>query len=182
MKDPNKSWFGPMAAFFAMCVLLLAALLVFTRVTRAAVPESRAASKAAPSGTAQVLPDVLVHKSPGCVCCELWVKHLRGNGFKVRVNETTALAAIKKQVGVPAGKGSCHTAIAGRLFVEGHVPADAIKSALATNAKARGLVLAGMPGGAPGMAAPPGGAKPYTVEWVDSKGATHPFRTYTPKS
>lgn len=46
MKDPKKFKFGPMTAFLAMCVLLLVALVVFTRVTRAAVPEGRAASKA----------------------------------------------------------------------------------------------------------------------------------------
>ncbi|WP_262407789.1 DUF411 domain-containing protein [Stenotrophomonas maltophilia] len=184
MKDQNKRKISPMLAFFAMCILLLVLLVAFTRVAGAVPAADRSApvtTKAMALKEGQLLPDVLVHKSPGCVCCELWVKHLRGHGFKVRVNETTALAAIKKQVGIPAGKGSCHTALVGGLFVEGHVPADAIKAALATRTGARGLVLPGMPGGAPGMAAPPGGAKPYTVEWVDAKGATHPFRTYTPK-
>lgn len=177
MKNGRMS---PKLGLLAMCVALLVLLVVITRVAHASpggdTDRGRAPHAAAPG---QVLPMVVVHKNPGCECCELWAMHLRRSGFKVQVVESRDLGAFKARVGVPAGKGSCHTAQAGGLFVEGHVPADAIKAALATHA-VRGLVLPGMPGGAPGMPEPPGGTRAFTAEWVDAHGATRPFRTYTP--
>lgn len=183
MKYQSKKKSSPMQASFAIRILLLVLVAAMTGSAFAESSPHRSAAanpKTLSAKNAQALPEMVVHKNPGCVCCDLWAQHLRGHGFTVLVKETAELAAFKKKVGVPAGKYSCHTALVGGLFVEGHVPADAIKAALAKPTGARGLVLPGMPGGAPGMPAPPSGAKPYTVEWVDAKGATHPFRTYTP--
>ena len=130
------------------------------------------------AATDTTLPAVLVHKDPNCGCCTGWVEHLRRHGFQVAVNETSDLEPIRKRLGVPAGKGSCHTAEVGRYVVEGHVPAADIKRLIALRDDSRGLVLPGMPIGSPGMEMPDGRVQRYTVERVDAGGVTHPFATH----
>lgn len=127
------------------------------------------------SVTPASLPLVTVHKSPTCGCCKLWVEHLQRAGFPVQVVETDDLAPIKAQVGVPPGRGSCHTAQVAGYFVEGHVPADDIVRLLTERPDARGLALPGMPIGSPGMEVPSGAVQPYTVELVAKDGSTTAF-------
>lgn len=124
------------------------------------------------------LPAVVVHKSPSCGCCALWVTHMREAGFSVDVRDSDNLEPVKKRLGVPLGKGSCHTAQVGQLVVEGHVPAEDIKRLLAARDGARGLVLPGMPMGSPGMEMPDGRVQRYTVERVNADGSTSPFATH----
>lgn len=145
-----------------------------------AQPKPEPASQANVAGTVATgpLPTVLVHKSPTCGCCSKWVEHMRTAGFEVKVNDTDDLEPIKKRLGVPLGKGSCHTAEIGRLVVEGHVPAADIKRLLAANDGARGLVLPGMPAGSPGMELPDGRVQRYTVEKVNADGSTSPFASH----
>ena len=121
------------------------------------------------------LPVVVVTKSPTCGCCKGWVEHMRKSGFTVEVHDVLNLDPVKTRVGVPAGKGSCHTAEVGGYFVEGHVPAEDIKRLLAEKPAAKGLVLPGMPLGSPGMELPDGRTQPYTVELVSNDGSTHAF-------
>jgi hypothetical protein len=118
------------------------------------------------------LPRVIVHKSPSCGCCGAWVDHMREEGFAVEVRETDNLEPVKSRLGVPFGKGSCHTAEVGGYFVEGHVPASDVRRLLAERPDARGLALPGMPIGSPGMEAPDGRVQPYTVELVEKNGTT----------
>lgn len=118
---------------------------------------------------------MVVHKSPYCGCCKLWVEHMRGAGFAVEVRESNNLHPIKERLGVPVGKGSCHTAQVGGYFIEGHVPAEDVKRLLAERPDARGLTVPGMPKGSPGMEVPDGSADPYTVELVGKDGSTTPF-------
>lgn len=124
------------------------------------------------------LPPMIVHKSPTCGCCELWVEHVRAAGFRVEVRHADNLNPIKERLGVPYAKGSCHTAEVGGYVVEGHVPAQDIKRLLAEKPDAKGLVLPGMPLGSPGMEAPDGRTQPYTVELVDRQGATSAFANH----
>lgn len=142
------------------------------------VPAVPAHVSGTPAATRATLPKVLVHKSPTCGCCTGWVEHLRRHGFAVDVRETGALEPIRKRLGVPAGKGSCHTAEVGGLVIEGHVPAGDIKRLLASPVDARGLVLPGMPMGSPGMEMPDGREQRYTVEKVNADGSTTPFATH----
>ena len=121
------------------------------------------------------LPLVTVHKSPTCGCCKLWVTHLQHAGFPVQVVEAEDLTPIKAQVGVPPGRGSCHTAQVDGYFVEGHVPADDIVRLLTERPDARGLALPGMPVGSLGMEVSSGAGEPYTVQLVARDGTTTAF-------
>jgi hypothetical protein len=121
---------------------------------------------------------MVVHKSPTCGCCSAWVDHMRAAGFQVEVRETDNLHPIKARVGVPPGKGSCHTAEIGGYFIEGHVPAKDVKRLLSQKPDAKGLVLPGMPAGSPGMELPDGRTEPYTVELVHPDGSTGAFATH----
>lgn len=143
--------------------------------------EATAAISSAPPPATQTpgaLPTVLVHKSPTCGCCTAWVEHMRKAGFTVQIDETEALDPIRQRLGVPFGKGSCHTAEIDGLVVEGHVPAEDVKRLLANRGEARGLVLPGMPLGSPGMEMPDGRVQRYTVERINADGTTAPFATH----
>jgi hypothetical protein len=124
------------------------------------------------SGGVADLPLAIVHKTPTCGCCKLWAEHLRHAGFVVEVRDADDLGPIKEKLGIPYGKGSCHTAEIGGYFVEGHVPANDIKRLLAERPDAKGLTVPGMPLGSPGMEMPDGTVEPYAVELVGKDGAT----------
>ena len=127
---------------------------------------------------ATALPLVEVYKSPACGCCGGWVTHLRQSGFPVEVHEVEDLEPVRKQFGVPYGKGSCHTARVDGYVVEGHVPAGDIRRLLAERPNARGLVLPGMPAGSPGMETPDGFVQRHTVELATHDGGTSPWATH----
>ena len=57
----------------------------------------------------------------------------------------------RRKYGIPDPLGACHTATIEGYAIEGHVPAREIGRLLAQRPKARGLAVAGMPSGAPGM-------------------------------
>lgn len=124
------------------------------------------------------MPRVIVHKSPSCGCCGLWVEHLREAGFAVDVRNEENLHPIKERLGVPFGKGSCHTAEVGGYVVEGHVPVSDIKRLLQERPVARGLVLPGMPIGSPGMEVPDGHVERYAVELVMDDGSTRIYASH----
>lgn len=142
-------------------------------VSTPATPEAAPAAAAVPANNATPL--LVVHKSPYCGCCGLWVEHMRDAGFAVEVRNVNNVTPVKQQVGVPLGKGSCHTAQVGKYFIEGHVPAADVKRLLAEQPDAKGLVLPGMPKGSPGMEVPDGSVDAYTVELVANDGTTSVF-------
>jgi len=100
---------------------------------------------------------------PNCGCCGGWVAHMEAAGFAVDVVETDDLEPLRKQVGVPTGKASCHTAQVDGYFVEGLVPADDVKRLLREHPSARGITAPGMPMGSPGMEVSSGATPTYTV-------------------
>ena len=118
---------------------------------------------------------MVVHKSASCGCCGLWVDHMRHAGFEVDVRNEDNLNPIKEALGVPYGKGSCHTAEVGGYVIEGHVPAEDVLRLLTEKPDGRGLVLPGMPAGSPGMEMPDGRVQPYAVELVAKDGSTSIF-------
>jgi len=126
-------------------------------------------------------PNVVVYKSESCGCCKLWVQHIAKFGFPVEVHDIDNLNPVKERVGVPFGKGSCHTAEVDGYFIEGHVPADDIERLLRERPKAKGLTVPGMPAGSPGMEVPSGEIQPYEVLLVAEDGSTSVFSRHGPK-
>jgi hypothetical protein len=57
----------------------------------------------------------------------------------------------RRKYGIPDQLGGCHTAVVEGYAIEGHVPVREVKRLLAQRPKARGLAVAGMPAGSPGM-------------------------------
>ncbi|HSM12125.1 MAG TPA: DUF411 domain-containing protein [Lysobacter sp.] len=177
---------APLALSFALVASLTAcaqapqpAPAAVATTEQAAASDVVATQVTADAGTSPAavgaLPLVVVHKSATCGCCNLWVDHMREAGFQVEVRDVDNVNTIKERVGVPLGKGSCHTAEVDGYFVEGHVPAEDVKRLLAEKPDAKGLVVPGMPAGSPGMEVPDGTIQPYTVELVGQDGGTTAF-------
>ena len=141
----------------------------------ATAPTAAVADKSAPAAAVDAsLPQVVVYKLATCGCCQTWAEHMQDAGFPVETRDTQDLDAIKAEVGVPFGQGSCHTAKIGDYFVEGHVPADDVKRLLAERPEALGLTVPGMPIGSPGMEQ--GDVRdPYDVLLVAKDGSTSVF-------
>jgi hypothetical protein len=93
-----------------------------------------------------------VYKDPSCGCCTKWVDHLRAAGLQPAVQDRTDMDSLKDSLGVPVGLRSCHTAVAGRYVIEGHVPAGDLRRLIAAAPKGIvGLAVPQMPVGSPGM-------------------------------
>ncbi|WP_066782007.1 DUF411 domain-containing protein [Sphingomonas sp. CCH5-D11] len=109
--------------------------------------------------------DIAMHRDPGCGCCEKWAAQVRQQfGRKVQIVDDANRAAFQRRVGVPAQLASCHTAIIDGMAFEGHVPIADMKRVLAQHPKGvRGLAVAGMPLGSPGMEVAGVKGQPYDV-------------------
>jgi hypothetical protein len=129
--------------------LVIAVALAAAACSRPANPETRVALGGA--NAASAADTVVVYKSPTCGCCTAWVEHMRESGFTVVAHDTTDLEPIKRQLGVPAGHVSCHTATVRGYTIEGHVPADLIRKLIDEKSPHAGLAVPGMPMGSPGM-------------------------------
>ena len=127
-----------------------------------ALPISRASAAA--------LPRITIWKAANCGCCVHWVEHLHGAGFTTEVIEVADMDPVKARFGIAADLASCHTGLVEGYFVEGHVPAGAIKRLLAERPQARGLTVPGMPAGSPGMET--GTKMPYEVLLLTAAGPT----------
>lgn len=98
---------------------------------------------------------VVMHKNPGCGCCDLWADHLRAHGFTVESVDDPDILAFKADKKIPGPLMSCHTAVVDGYFVEGHVPANDILRLLKEKPEhVTGLAVPGMPLGSPGMEHP----------------------------
>ena len=85
-------------------------------------------------------------------------------------------AIYRKRYGVPEALGSCHTAHVAGYAIEGHVPAAEIRRLLKERPAAKGLAVAGMPIGSPGMEG--GRREPYDVMLVGADGRTRVYARY----
>ncbi|NJR80797.1 DUF411 domain-containing protein [Sphingomonas sp. 36D10-4-7] len=109
--------------------------------------------------------DIAMHRDPGCGCCEKWAAQVRQQfGRKVQIIDDARREVLQRKIGLPAGLASCHTAIIDGMAFEGHVPIADMRRALAQHPKGvRGLAVAGMPMGSPGMEVPGMRPQPYDV-------------------
>jgi hypothetical protein len=133
---------------------------------------------ALPAMAESVATPLTVYKDPSCGCCTKWVAHLMANGLKPVVKDRADMAALKDSLGVPTPLRSCHTAVAGKYVIEGHVPAADLKRLLARAPKdVLGIAVPEMPSGSPGMEM--GGRRDrYDVIAFGSGGATRVFATH----
>lgn len=155
-----------------------------TRITRREMLASLAGSIVAglaigallpDSARADVAPALTVYKDPSCGCCTKWVEHLRAAGLKPTVRDRSDMDALKDSLGVPVPLRSCHTAVAGKYVIEGHVPADDLKRLVARAPKGvLGIAVPDMPAGAPGMEMP-GRRDRYDVIAFSANGTTSVF-------
>lgn len=138
-------------------------------------PESKSRRNSAAKTPAPAA--MTVYRDPSCGCCEAWAAIARDAGYEVRVIDHPDIAAIKKRYGVPDGLRSCHTTIVGDYAIEGHVPLEEVQRLLKHRQPAiRGIGVAGMPLGSPGMEVPDGTKQPFRVMAFDKAGRVSVFR------
>ncbi len=130
-----------------------------------------------PAGSlaAAAKPKMTTYRSPTCGCCIKWIDAARRAGYEVTVVEVDDLMAVKAKHGIPDDVMSCHTTLVGGYVVEGHVPFHAIGRLLAQRPKIKGIAVAGMPLGSPGMENPAGRKQPYNVMAFDAAGKVSVF-------
>ena len=155
-----------------------------TRITRRAMLASLTNAVAGGLALGALLPAVAqadnavpitVYKDPSCGCCTKWVEHLRAAGLRPAVRDRSDMDALKDSLGVPAQLRSCHTAVAGKYVIEGHVPASDLKMLLARAPKGVvGIAVPDMPAGSPGMEVP-GRRDRYDVIAFSANGKTSVF-------
>ena len=98
---------------------------------------------------------IVMHKNPGCGCCDAWAEHMREFNFTVEVIEDPGLYDMKDARGIPQPLFSCHTALVEGYFIEGHVPAKDVLTLLELKPEGvTGIAVPGMPLGSPGMEHP----------------------------
>ncbi|ABF54251.1 protein of unknown function DUF411 [Sphingopyxis alaskensis RB2256] len=116
--------------------------------------------------------EIVVHRDPGCGCCEQWAAQVRQQfGRRVTIVDDQRRTAFREAQGVPPHLVSCHTAIVDGMVFEGHVPISDMKRALAQRSRGvKGLAVAGMPIGAPGMEVPGQRAQSFNVVAFGSSG------------
>jgi hypothetical protein len=143
---------------------ILAAALVLASAASAACGSSggsdgTATSPPAVSNVGELA--ITVYKSPTCGCCSGWEEYLREHGFSVTSVPTDDMDSVKGEHGIPEDMQSCHTAVIGDYYIEGHVPIEAIMQLLEEQPAIDGIALPGMPAGSPGMSGEKEG--PFTV-------------------
>jgi len=102
------------------------------------------------TGAAHAADVIDVYRDPNCGCCEEWIKYLETNGFSVRGHVEPNMSEVKQRLGVAPRLASCHTAMIGGKFVEGHVPVAQILD-LKNHPDLVGVAVPGMVSGSPGM-------------------------------
>lgn len=118
--------------------------------------------------------DIVVHRDPGCGCCEQWANIVRQQfGGRVTISDDQRRAAFQRAQGVPARLASCHTAVVDGMVFEGHVPVADMKRVIAQRPRGvKELAVVGMPIGSPGMEVPGQRAQAFNVIAFGSGGET----------
>jgi hypothetical protein len=108
---------------------------------------------------------ITMHRDPGCPCCMKWAAQVqRAFGRRVQVIDDERRSQLQSRSGISGRLGSCHTALIDGYVFEGHVPIADMKRFLAQKPKGfRGLAVAGMPMGSPGMEMPAGHKQAFDV-------------------
>lgn len=126
--------------------LIIAVVAVVGVMATQAFPQSIIAPEVAEVAT--------IYKSPSCGCCGQYAAYLEKKGYGVDVQGVADMSQIKEQYGVPYELESCHTMEIGGYVVEGHIPEEAVQKLLIERPDIKGIGMAGMPSGSPGMPGP----------------------------
>lgn len=121
--------------------------------------------------------EIEVYRSASCGCCKTWIKHLEEHNFVVRDHVMQDVTPLKEKLGIPPQGYSCHTATINGKIIEGHVPAQDIKTAL-TQPSIRLLTVPGMVSGSPGMDMPGGAKDEFKVYAQDEEGKISVYNSY----
>lgn len=97
---------------------------------------------------------VELYKSPYCGCCGSWGSYMEQKGYETETFMEENMSVIKEKYNIPAELESCHTSIIDGYVVEGHIPNEAIEKLLSERPDIKGIGMAGMPIGTPGMPGP----------------------------
>tara|TARA_R110002124_G_scaffold287127_1_gene470576 strand:- start:3009 stop:3509 length:501 start_codon:yes stop_codon:yes gene_type:complete len=123
--------------------------------------------------------EVVMYKNEGCQCCTKWADLMNEDQYAVIEKPIPNLMEVKREKGVPPRLESCHTAMVGNYFVEGHVPIEDVNRLLEEKPEgAIGLTAPGMPMGSPGMEVPGRPADNYDVYLVKKDGTTEVFASH----
>jgi hypothetical protein len=95
-----------------------------------------------------------IYKSPTCGCCGQYASYMEDLGYAVTVEGVADMSVIKEEHSIPYELESCHTTEVGGYVVEGHAPEEAVQKLLAEKPNVKGIGMAGMPSGSPGMPGP----------------------------
>lgn len=139
---------------------------------RASNDGNQASKVSAEDASAPVqLAAMTVYRDPSCGCCKAWAEIAESAGYRVSLVDRNDMPAIKARLGVPEALLSCHTATVGNYVIEGHVPLEAVTRLSSEKpAGIRGISVAGMPRGSPGMEMPDGSKDPFQVTAFDGAG------------
>jgi hypothetical protein len=82
---------------------------------------------------------VNVYRVHGCRCAFTWKRSLEEDGYTVRLREYETLEYVRRSSRVPETLHGCHVAKYLGYFLEGHVPASALRRLAAERPVALGL-------------------------------------------
>jgi len=128
--------------------------------------------------------DMHVSRDAGCGCCTAWADLMRHSGrFRITLTNEADMGAVKRRLGVPGDLASCHTARVAGFTIEGHVPAADVLRLIETNPRGvRGIAVAGMPIGSPGMEQPGMGRDAFDVVAFGADGGRSAFAHYAART
>lgn len=108
----------------------------------------------------------MVVASSTCGCCKLYAQYLKQFGFDVNFQAKTQeeVNDYKKASKIPDSLLSCHTTQIGQYLIEGHIPMEVIEKLLKEKPDVKGIGMAGMPSGSPGMPGPKAG--PFVIDTI----------------
>lgn len=142
--------------------------------------DQRAQASARRAGSSTPAPQaaaMTVYRDPSCGCCEAWAEIAKTAGYQVTLVDHPDMASVKRQYGVPEALLSCHTTLVGAYAIEGHVPMEDVARLLRERPSGiKGIAVAGMPRGSPGMEMPDGAKDPFQIIAFDAAGRTSVFR------
>lgn len=124
--------------------------------------------------------EMTLYKSQSCGCCGLWYSYFQNQGnSKIKLTtfeDVLEMDDLKDSLGIPLDMQTCHTAVIGDYFIEGHIPLEVIEELLILQPDIKGIALPGMPMGSPGM--PGKKTEEFVIYQINHDGTTEVFMRY----